>query len=121
MRQLSTRRRHLGLGAVSFCLALLPLQSIYAAEYGTGPWIKGYSDIFAGVLPSVPGIYVRNDAYHYEGDASRLIFNGLIQANVDQRYIADLLAISIVTPATILGANYAVAVVPSFISMRVEE
>src|SRR4026209_1845166 len=98
MRQLSLRRRHLGLGAISLWLALITLQSTQAAEYGTGPWIKGYSDIFAGVLPSVPGIYVRNDAYHYEGDASRLIFNGLIQANVEQRYMADLLAINIVTP-----------------------
>ena len=107
-------------GVISLCFALLSPQSTQAAEYGTGPWVKGYSDIFAGVLPSVPGVYVRNDAYHYEGDAQRLIFNGLIQASVQEKYMADILAISVVTPAKILGGTYAVAVVPSFISMEVD-
>src|SRR4026209_1531995 len=117
MRQLSLRRRHLGLGAISLWLALITLQSTHAAEYGTGPWVKGYSDIFAGVLPSVPGIYVRNDAYHYDGDAQRLIFDGLIQANVQEKYTADIFALSVVTPAKILGGTYAFAFVPSLLSM----
>jgi hypothetical protein len=50
--------------------------SANAAEYGTGPWVKGYSDIFSGILPPQPGVYVRNDAYHYEGDVGATIFNG---------------------------------------------
>jgi hypothetical protein len=112
--------RNLGLGAIALCAGAFPLQSTEAAEYGTGPWVKGYSDMFAGVLPSVPGIYVRNDAYHYEGDAQKLIFDGLIQAGVQERYMADILAISVVTPAKILGGTYAVAFVPSFISMNVD-
>jgi len=115
-----TSWRHLGLGAISLCLSFLPLQSTHAAEYGTGPWVKGYSDIFAGVLPSVPGVYVRNDAYHYEGDASTLIFDGLIETGVQQKYMADILAISVVTPFKILGGTYAVAFAPSFISMNVD-
>ena len=24
----------------------------HAAEYGTGPWVKGYTDIFGGILPA---------------------------------------------------------------------
>ncbi len=78
------RWRHLGLGAIALCASAFPPQSTQAAEYGTGPWIKGYSDVFAGVLPSVPGVYVRNDAYHYEGDAQKLIFDGLIEAGVQE-------------------------------------
>lgn len=34
----------------------------HAAEYGTGPWVKGYTDIFGGIVPPQPGLYVRNDA-----------------------------------------------------------
>jgi len=112
--------RHIAFGAISLCLTLLPLQPTEAAEYGTGPWVKGYSDIFAGVLPPVPGIYVRNDAYHYEGDADAIIFNGLVEFGVQEKYMADILAINVVTPAKILGATYGIAVVPSFISMRVD-
>ncbi len=33
-----------------------------AAEYGTGPWVKGYTDIFGGIVPPQPGLYVRDDA-----------------------------------------------------------
>lgn len=112
--------RHLGLSAIALSAAAFFLQSTEAAEYGTGPWVKGYSDIFAGVLPSVPGIYVRNDTYHYEGDAQRLIFDGLIQASVEERYTADILAISVVTPIKILGGTYAFALVPSLINMNVD-
>lgn len=112
--------RQFGLGAIALSAGAFPLQSTEAAEYGTGPWVKGYSDIFAGVLPSVPGIYVRNDTYHYEGDAQRLIFDGLIQAGVEERYTADILAISVVTPIKILGGTYAFALVPSLINMNVD-
>ena len=30
------------------------LTSARAAEFGTGPWVKGYSDILAGIIPPVP-------------------------------------------------------------------
>ena len=106
-------------GLIALSLALCS-NALHAAEYGTGPWVKGYSDIFAGVLPSVPGIYVRNDAYHYDGDAQKLIFDGLIQASVQERYTADILALSVVTPVKILGGTYAFAFVPSLISMNVD-
>jgi hypothetical protein len=92
----------------------------HAAEYGTGPWIKGYSDIFAGILPPQPGLYVRNDAYHYEGEVGATVFNGNIQLNVDERYLADILALTYVTPWKILGGTYAVALAPSILQMNVD-
>lgn len=49
-----------------------------AAEFGMGPWVKGYTDIFGGVLPSQPGFYFRGDAYHYNGSADTTIFDGRI-------------------------------------------
>ncbi len=90
-----------------------------AAEFGTGPWVKGYTDIFGGIVPPQPGLYVRNDAYHYEGDAGATVFNGKVQVSVDEQYMADILALTYVTPWKILGGTYAVAVAPSIVQMNV--
>lgn len=108
----------LAFALVSAGLATLP-PAANAAEYGTGPWVKGYSDIFAGIVPAAPGLYVRDDIYNYDADASRLIFNGRVDVNVSENLTADILALTYVTPFKILGANYAFAVAPSLASMEV--
>lgn len=91
-----------------------------AAEFGTGPWVKGYTDIFGGVIPPVPGVYFRTDAYHYEGSAETTIFDGRIGLAVDQDYTATLPALNIVTPWKLFGGRLAMAVVPSLIAMSVD-
>jgi hypothetical protein len=48
------------------------IQPALAAEFSTGPWVKGYTDIFGGIVPPVAGFYFRTDAYHYEGSADRV-------------------------------------------------
>jgi hypothetical protein len=104
-------------------VALLPLRGIEgarAAEFGTGPWVKGYTDIFGGVLPPQPGVYLRADAYHYEGSADATVFNGFVQLGIEEDYTASIFALSVVTPWKILGGTYAVAVVPSVIAMDVD-
>jgi len=111
--------RALGLALVA-ALATALAPSAHAAEYGTGPWIKGYSDVFAGILPPQPGLYVRNDAYHYEGEVGATVFDGNIQIGVEQRYLADILALTYVTPWKILGGTYAVALAPSILQMNVD-
>jgi hypothetical protein len=106
-----------------FAAALLTvsgMSSARAAEYGTGPWVRGYTDIFGGVLPSQPGFYFRGDAYHYNGSADTTIFDGRIALDVDEKYTATLFALSYVTPWKILGGTYAVAVVPSMVAMDVD-
>ena len=50
--------------------------------------MKGYTDIFGGILPPVPGFYFRTDAYHYNGDADRTIFDGFAQLGVEEDYTA---------------------------------
>jgi hypothetical protein len=102
------------------CTVLLPFYSARAAEFGTGPWVKGYTDIFGGILPPVPGFYFRTDAYHYEGSADRTIFNGFAQLGVEEDYTATIAALTYVTPLKILGGTYAVAVVPSMVAMDVD-
>jgi hypothetical protein len=99
---------------------VLNTNATHAAEFGTGPWVKGYSDIFAGIVPPVPGFYFRTDAYHYNGSADRIIFNGFAQLGVEQDYTATIAALTYVTPWKILGGTYAVAVVPSMVAMDVD-
>ena len=56
---------------IAGCTAVAQPEASRGAEFGTGPWVKGYTDIFGGILPPVPGFYFRTDAYHYNGDAER--------------------------------------------------
>src|SRR3990170_4184748 len=101
-------------------VGLIGTGSVKAAEFGTGPWVKGYTDIFGGVVPSQPGFYFRADAYHYEAEVDRTIFNGLVQVGVEQEYTATIAALTYVTPWKILGGTYALAVAPSMVAMDVD-
>ena len=105
---------------IAGCAAVVYPDPSRAAEFGTGPWVKGYTDIFGGVLPPVPGFYFRTDAYHYNGDADRTIFNGFVQLGLEEDYTATIAALTYVTPWKILGGTYAVAVVPSMVAMDVD-
>ena len=100
---------------LSACAILVFLSShvASAAEFGAGPWIKGGTDIFAGVVPSQPGFYSRTDVYHYEADVSAVVFNGRIEVGVEQEMTATLPAMTYVTPWKLFGGTYAVGVVPS--------
>jgi len=111
--------RSVRLALVAALLAGASAGSVQAAEYGTGPWIKGYTDILGGILPPQPGLYVRNDAYHYEGEVNATVFNGRVALGVQEDYLADILALTYVTPWKILGGTYAVAVAPSLVQMNV--
>ena len=115
-----SRRGAIALLIVAALLTFGGTEQARAAEYGTGPWIKGYTDIFGGVIPSQPGFYFRGDAYHYNGSADATIFDGRIALNVDQDYTATLMALTYVTPWKILGGTYAVAVIPSVVAMNVD-
>lgn len=100
-------------------LLLLAASGARAAEFGTGPWLKGYTDIFSGLLPPVPGVYARADVYNYDATATRTIFNGRVAAEVDQDMRASLLALSYVTPWKIFGGTYAIAAAPSMVAADV--
>jgi hypothetical protein len=113
-------RRVGSLAVAAACAVGIGASTTQAAEFGTGPWVRGYTDVLGGILPPVPGLYVRDDAYHYQGDADRIVFDGRAQLSVDEKYLADLLAVTYVTPFKILGGTYAVAVVPSFVQMNVK-
>jgi len=59
--------------------------STNAAEFGSSPYPKGFSDIFAGIVPTAPGLYALNDVYHYQGSVGATVFNGNVQLGVDAK------------------------------------
>jgi len=107
-------------GAILGSASAASLDPGHAAEFGTGPWVKGYTDILGGIIPPVPGFYFRTDAYHYNGSADRTIFDGFAQVGVQEDYTATIAALTYVTPWKILGGTYALAVVPSMVAMDVD-
>ncbi len=112
-------RRAISTALLGACMACAT-SAAHAAEFGTGPWLKGYTDILSGLVPPVPGIYVRTDFYNYNASADTTIFNGRIGLDVSQEMRATLLGMSYVTPWKILGANYAVAALPTVVAMDVD-
>ena len=91
-----------------------------SAEFGASPYPKGFRDIYAGVVPTVPGLYVLNDVYHYDGSANALVFNGAAQLGVEAKFTADFLPLTYVTKWKILGGTYAFGVTPAIMSMNVD-
>ena len=83
---------------IGSALWVMSQRPAHAAEFGMGPWVKGYTDIFGGVIPSQPGFYFRGDAYHYNGSADTTISDGRVALGVDQDYTATLMALTYVTP-----------------------
>jgi hypothetical protein len=55
----------------------------------------------------VPGIYIRNDAYHYDGTVDATILNGRVQLGVEEKYLADIFAATYVTSARICVSHAA--------------
>ncbi len=112
-RALTRRGAKCALAAIFFAAMSV---GAHAAELGTGPWVKGYTDIFGG-LPAQPGLYIRDDLYRYQGNADKTVLDGLVELDVQETYTADIAALSVVTPLKILGGTYAVAVAPSVVAM----
>jgi hypothetical protein len=89
-----------------------------AAEFGSSPYPKGYLDIFAGIVPTAPGLYVLNDLYGYDGKVGATVFNGAVQLGVEARFTADFLTLTYVTKLKILGGTYAFGVAPAFMAIQ---
>jgi hypothetical protein len=111
---------HKPLACVGVLIAALGLNDrADAAEFGAGPWIKGATDIFAGVVPTERGFYSRTDVYHYDGNVDATVFNGRVEVGVEQRFTATLPALTYVTPWKLLGGTVAFGVVPSIMAVDV--
>jgi hypothetical protein len=86
-------------------------QPAYAAEGGTSPYLKGYKDFLSGVLPTAPGVYVRNDVIYYGGKIDATVAGGQVRLEVSQWSLSNLLSTTFVTPFSVLGGTYAFGVI----------
>ena len=75
-------RKSLVAGGVALLAAVSAPGDAQSAEFGASPWLKGYTDVFGGVIPSVPGFYLRTDVYDYSGSADTTILNGRVDLGV---------------------------------------
>jgi len=109
-----------GLGCAVLVAAIFasgPTNTASAAEFGSSPYTKGFSDIFSGIVPTEPGLYALNDLYHYDGNVGATVFNGAVQLGVEAKFTADFLTLTYVTKWKVLGGTYAFGVAPSVMSM----
>lgn len=83
----------------------------HAAEGGTSAYLKGYKDFLSGVLPTVPGVYVRNDVIYYSGDIDATVTGGQVRLELSQWSLSNLASTTFVTPVSVLGGTYAFGVI----------
>ena len=98
-----------GLGCAVLVAAIFasgPTNTASAAEFGSSPYPKGFSDIFSGIVPTEPGLYALNDLYHYDGNVGATVFNGAVQLGVEAKFTADFLTLTYVTKWKVLGGTY---------------
>lgn len=82
-----------------------------AAEGGQSPYLKGYRDIYAGIVPPYPGWYLRNDTIYYGGDMGRAVLGGRVEAGLDLSLAVNATSANLVTDKTIFGGRYAFGVI----------
>lgn len=98
---------------IAMAAAVVPLCYVenagaaYAAEGGTSSYLKGYKDFLSGVLPTDPGLYLRNDVIYYNGAIDVALIGGRVKLNVTQWSVSNVISPTIVTPLNILGGTYA--------------
>lgn len=104
--------RHLWLLAVLMASILsLALRSpARGAESADGVYLLGYQSSMAGYQPG-PGVYLRDDFYVYQGNASNVPLSKHVEANARSRFITDLIGVTYVPPVKILGGQYGLGLV----------
>lgn len=93
--------------AASLLIVIAVRASAVAMEGIQSPYLKGYRDFLAGVLPE-PGVQFRHDFYMYSGTEHSTVPQG--QLTVNFKGVANIMGVTVVTPFRVLGGNYAFSV-----------
>lgn len=102
-------------GALLVALALSANQApSYAAEAGTGAYWPGFRTYLTGVVPSKPGLYLRNDIIGYSGSIPKVPLNGVPVADASVDAVIEVVEPVYVMPHKLWGANHAILVTQGF-------
>lgn len=99
---------HLSVVLISFC------GKCYAAEGGSGAYWPGFRNYMAGVVPSQPGWYFRNDVIGYTATAPRIVLNGFPVEGAKLDAVLDIVEPEYVLPRKLWGANHAIVLTQGF-------
>lgn len=105
---------------VAACVASLPAR---AEEAGSGHYMPGATATFIDALPGKPALVFANAYTYYNGSANAgqpLDIGGLLTLNANATAQADTLMGLYQTPLTLLGGNYAAAVLVPYVWMEVK-
>lgn len=100
------RTTHRSFLAAAFLTALFG-SSASALEGGQSPYLKGFQDFMSGYLPPQEGVYNRTNIYAYSGSLDKTVLQGRVRAELDLRIYSALPVMTVVTPTTFLGGQYA--------------
>ena len=88
-----------------------------AVEGGTGAYLLGSRDIYAGVVP-MPGLYLGNDVIYINGRLDGLSIAGAVATDVHLTAIVDKLSVTSSTHTKILGGRFAISAQLPIVSMH---
>ncbi len=91
------------------CLSLastLASGAAFAVEGGSGAYLLGSRDIYAGIVP-MPGLYLGNDVIYINGKLDGLSVGGAIATDVELTAIVDKIALTYSTGAKLFGGRFA--------------
>lgn len=97
-------RALIGLAAVS----VLGSGQALAVEGGTGAYLLGSRDVYAGIVP-MPGLYLGNDVIYINGRLDGLSVAGAVATDVQLTAIVDKLIVTSSTRTKILGGRFAIS------------
>ena len=89
----------------------------FAVEGGTGAYLLGSRDIYAGIVP-LPGLYLGNDVIYINGKLDGLSIAGAVATDVQLTAIVDKLSVTSSTHTKILGGRFAISAQLPIVSMH---
>jgi hypothetical protein len=80
-----------------------------AVEGGSGAYLLGSRDIYAGIVPP-PGFYLSNDTIYISGTVSGLSIGGAVATDVSLNAIVDKVSATYSSGAKVLGGRFGLSV-----------
>jgi hypothetical protein len=105
-----------GFAAALTALAINLASQSLASEGGQIHYLLGSAGFQAGIVPTEPGVYFKNQAYFYDGKAEAQLRGGQIALELRESEFIDLLYFTGVTGLKVAGGDLAFTVITPFLN-----